>query len=121
MVDAAVIAIFIEGPHFEVAVNRQPKVAFERFENNATGVKKLARWLVDVLPKSAEKLHSCVAVSSTAPKSAYESAVFEFAYDNTQNTFIWNPAQVASLPAAGEGNTASRMLPACVSQHERPR
>lgn len=113
----AILAVFIEESHFEAAIDREPQPVFDRFENTADGVKAFARWLVEVLPGTTEAIDACVAVSESAPKETYETPVFEFVYDNSRNTFIWSPEQIAGLPAPGGGNAAASMLPTCVNQH----
>ncbi len=117
MLDVVVVAIFIDQDHFEAALARQSNPPFERFENTAGGVQQFAKWLAKVSP--TKEIDSCVAVSKRAGKSAYESPVFQFAYDGTRSTFVWSPAQVETLPPSNDGNTASRMLTKCATEHAR--
>ena len=122
MAESLIIAFLISGGHVEVALRSAGGVdTTARFENTDTGLKNFAAWL-----ESNEALgeqttaHSCVASLGSQDSTFFSSPFVEFAYDATENTFIWSAERLKAALAA-EPPSAAAMLEACASQHNHER
>ncbi|MDR1968797.1 MAG: hypothetical protein LBQ32_08925 [Burkholderiaceae bacterium] len=120
MSGAVILAFFLSGASFGVSVQSEHGPVGAKFENSSRGIDEMRNWL-SALRIGPGSRHSCVAVAKGSSGNPFDTAAMEFAYDNTQTTFIWAPGKAETLADSkvALGDIAMAMLATCTAEHAR--
>jgi len=118
MTESIILAFLISGVHVDVALRSASGVDnVARFENTEAGLGRFVAWL-----ESNEALgedtsaHSCIASLGSQDADFFSSPFMEFAYEATENTFVWS-AERLKRALAGEPPSAAAMPTSCAVAH----